>query len=171
MSYMIIVELHHDAPLRHQHCFRPATLLTVSAVSKIGVMSRWTQSQNTKLYNQILFNQELDTFWSSQTWIWNTTFKKLLKIRSKHPEVFFKNNFLKTFTKFKLFWKTSQNSPESICDEVFFEWYFEPSDLQLLYRGLYCWYFPVNLWNFLKQLQCVVSTWYIHLLGISPSNT
>ena len=58
MSYMIIVELHHNAPLRHQHSFRPAIL-------KIGVIPRWTQSKNAKLYNQILSNQELDAFWSS----------------------------------------------------------------------------------------------------------
>ena len=87
----------------------------------------------------------------------------MLKIRSKHPEVFCENTFLKTFTKFTLFWKTSQNSLESICDEVFFEWNFEPSGLQLLYKGLYRWYFPENLWNFLKQLLCVARGFYMRV--------
>ena len=30
MTYINIVALHHNAPLRHQHCFRPAVLLIVS---------------------------------------------------------------------------------------------------------------------------------------------
>ena len=150
MSYIIIDELHHYAPLRHQHCFRPAVLLIFSTVLEMRVMPRWTQSKNAKLYNQILSNQELNTFWSSQTWIWNTTLKSWLKIRSKHPEVFCENTFLKIFTKFTLFWKTSQISLESISDEVFFEGYFEPSRLQLLYNGFYRWCFPVILWMFLK---------------------
>ena len=65
MTYVIIVELHHNAPLHYHYRFRPVKLLTVSAVLKIGVMSRRTQSHNAKLYNQILSNQELDTFGSS----------------------------------------------------------------------------------------------------------
>lgn len=57
-----------------------------------------------------------------------------------------------------LFWETSQNlhfsgiisqnSQELKCGEVLFEWYFEPSVLYLLYKGLHSWCFSVNLWNY-----------------------
>ena len=57
-----------------------------------------------------------------------------------------------------LFWETSQNlhfsgiisqnSQELNCGEVLFEWYFKPSVLYLLYKGLHSWCFSVNLWNY-----------------------
>ena len=100
MSYIIIVELHHYAPLHHQHCFRPAVLLIFSTVLKMTVMlaelNHRMQSYIIKFCptkNSIHFEVPRHEF---ETLRWKRYWKSEANIQKSSAKT--------------LFWKPSQNS-------------------------------------------------------------
>ena len=76
------------------------------------------------------------------------------KLRSSHPEVFFKNGILRNFTKF---------TGKHLCQSLFFNNVAGPRPVTLLKKRLWHRCFPVNFVKFLRTPFYIKHIWWLLL--------